>query len=225
MNVLLLGATGLIGQHCLDALLAAPQVDMVIAPTRRPLALQNDKLQNNLVDFDRLDQYPDMFAVDVILCCLGTTMKQAGSRANFRKVDFEYCRNAAVLGRAHGASAFLLVSAIGASAGSPVYYSRIKGELERELRSLEYPYLSIYHPSMLLGDRSEFRFAEVLYSKLTPLIDLFMRGPLKPYHAIPARTVAQAMVNEALQLGDMLAGTSNVLIHDYENIVRLAQSN
>lgn len=224
MKVLLLGATGLIGHHCLEGLLAAPEVSQVIAPTRRTLPNKVAKLQNVLVDFDRLDEYPELFDVSSIICCLGTTMKQAGSRANFRKVDFQYCKDAAELGRAHRAKSFLLVSAIGAKATSPVYYSRVKGELEQKLRSLEYDYLSIYRPSMLLGERDEFRFAEVLYSKVTPLVDLFMRGPLKPYHAIQAKTVARAMVNEVLQMGELVPAGPKVQVHDYENIVKLAQS-
>ena len=224
MKVLLLGATGLIGQHCLERLLAAPAVSDVIAPTRRTLPNKNAKLRNVLVDFDRLDEYPELFDVSTILCCLGTTMKQAGSRENFRKVDYQYCIDAAELGRAHRARAFLLVSAIGANASSPVYYSRVKGELEKKLRTLEYDYLSIYRPSMLLGDRKEFRLGEAVYARITPLVDLFMRGPLKQYHAIEAKTVAQAMVNEALQLGDLIPAGPKVQVHDYENIVKLAQS-
>lgn len=224
MKVLLLGATGLIGHHCLQLLLSAPGVTQVIAPTRRTLPNKDARLQNVLIDFDRLDEYPELFDVDVILCCLGTTMKQAGSRENFRKVDYQYCRDAAELGRSHRARAFLLVSAIGASASSPVYYSRVKGELEQHLRSLEYDYLSIYRPSMLLGDRSEFRLGEALYARVTPLVDLFMRGPLKPYHAIQASTVARAMVNEALQLGRAVPVGPKVAVHSYENIVKLAQS-
>lgn len=224
MKVLLLGATGLIGHHCLDYLLTAPAVSQVIAPTRRTLPTQDSKLQNVLVDFDRLDEYPELFDVSTILCCLGTTMKQAGSRENFRKVDFQYCFDAAELGRAHRARAFLLVSAIGASASSPVYYSRVKGELEKKLRTLEYDHLSIYRPSMLLGHRDEFRLGEAIYSRITPVVDLFMRGALKPYHAIEGKTVARAMVNEALQLGETVPSGPKVLVHDYENIVKLAQS-
>lgn len=224
MKVLLLGATGLIGHHCLEYLLAAPAVSQVIAPTRRTLPNRDAKLRNLLVDFDRLDEYPELFDVSTILCCLGTTIKQAGSRENFRKVDYQYCVDAAELGRAHRAKAFLLVSAIGASASSPVFYSRTKGELERKLRSLEYDYLSIYRPSMLLGDREQFRLGEAIYARVTPLVDLFMQGPLKPYHAIKAQTVARAMVNEALQQGELIPAGPKVQIHVYENIVKLAQS-
>jgi len=224
MKVLLLGATGLIGRHVLEGLLAAPQVSELIAPTRRTLSNTHPRLRNVLIDFDRLDEYPELFDVTTIVCCLGTTMKQAGSKENFRKVDYQYCRDAAELGRAQRARAFLLVSAIGSSATSPVYYSRVKGELEQHLIELEYNHLSLYRPSMLLGERSEFRLGEKLFSKLTPLIDPFMRGPLRHYHAIPARTVAQAMVNECLALGEVIPQGPKVNVYPYDKIVKLAQS-
>ena len=224
MKVLLLGATGLIGHYCLEGLLAAPEVTQVIAPTRRTLPNKDAKLRNVLIDFDRLDEYPELFDVSTIVCCLGTTMKQAGSRENFRKVDYQYCRDAAELGRANRVKAFLLVSAIGASSTSPFYYSRVKGELERHLRSLQYDHLSLYRPSMLLGDRDEFRLGEVLYSKVVPLVDVFMRGPLQDYHAIPGKTVARAMVNETLALGEIVPAGPKVNMYAYEDIVKLAQS-
>ncbi len=227
MKVLLLGATGLIGHHALEGLLSASQISQVIAPTRRTLpatALNNSsKLRNVLIDFDRLDEYPELFDVTTILCCLGTTIKQAGSKEKFRKVDYQYCRDAAELGRAHRAKAFLLVSAIGSSVTSPFFYSRVKGELEQHLRDLEYNQLSIYRPSMLLGEREEFRLGEKIYSKITPLVDPFMRGPLRHYHAIQGKTVAQAMVNECLQLGEVIPPGPKVSIYSYDRIVKLAQ--
>ena len=97
MKVLLLGATGLIGRHCLLGLLKQAAVEEVIAPTRRNLSIKDKKLYNALVDFDRLDEYAELFQVDAIICCLGTTIKQAGSKANFKKVDYQYCVDAAEL--------------------------------------------------------------------------------------------------------------------------------
>lgn len=223
MKVLLLGATGLIGHHCLEGLLAAPGVAGIIAPTRRSLSIENAKLQNPPVDFDHLDQHPELFDVSAILCCLGTTMKQAGSKDSFRKVDYQYCIDAARLGRARGVKAFLVVSAIGASTSSSFFYSRVKGELERDLKALQYPHLSIYHPSMLLGEREEFRLGERLINLSVPLFNPLLRGPLQAYHAIPGQTVARAMVNEALALGDATAASPEVHVHAYRDIVRLAK--
>ena len=148
LTVLLAGATGLIGSHCLDYLLADPKVKKVIAPTRRTLSNTSKKLRNVLVDFDRLDEYEELYHCDAIICCIGTTIRQAGSKAAFKQVDLQYCLDIAELGRTYEAKAFYLVSAMGADPSSLFFYSRVKGELERHLIQLEYDYLSIYRPSL-----------------------------------------------------------------------------
>ncbi len=129
-KALLAGATGLIGGHVLDLLLADPAYGEVIALVRRPLDVEHDKLTGLVVDFDRLDEMPDPPAADDVFCCLGSTMKKAGSKAAFRKVDHDYVVATARLGLAGGARRFLLVSAVGAGASSRNFYSRVKGEAE-----------------------------------------------------------------------------------------------
>ena len=222
MKVLLLGATGLVGQFCLAQLLNSPAASEVIAPTRRSLQMLDRKLHNALVDFDRLDEYPELFDVDAILCCLGTTIKQAGSRDQFEKVDYEYCIEAAELGRTRCAKAFLLVSAVGASANSMVFYSRVKGKLESHLRSLEYPVLSIYRPSLLVGDRQQNRLGEELGGKLMGLLNPLLVGSMSQYRSIPAETVARAMVNECLQLESLSLKLPKVNLYTHQQIVKLA---
>lgn len=225
MKVLLLGATGLVGQHCMLSLLNKHCVESVVAPTRRTLGIKDRKVENVLVDFDRLDEYPELFQVDVILCCLGTTIKQAGSRENFKKVDFEYCMDAAELGRAQKAKSFILVSAMGASKNSLFYYSRVKGELEEHLKELEYHRLSIYQPSLLLGERDEHRAAESLASYVMPKINPFMVKKLEPYRAIAASTVAHAMVNECVSWNDQaVPNKPQVNIYTYPQIVALSEN-
>lgn len=223
LTVLLAGATGLIGSHCLELLLANPNVKKVIAPTRRTIANTSDKLRNVLVDFDRLDEYPELFECDAIICCIGTTSRQAGSKAAFRRVDFQYCADLAELGRSHTAKAFYLVSAIGADAGSLFFYSRVKGELERRLIQLEYDYLSIYRPSLLIGDRHETRLAESLGIRASKVINPFLSGSLAQYKAIPAESVAKAMVNECTLVGIPQEPGPHVNIYTHNKIVTLAQ--
>lgn len=224
MKVLLLGATGLIGQHCLKALLNEPRVEEVVAPTRRNLSIKNQKLYNALVDFERLDEYPELFNVDAIICCLGTTIKQAGSRANFRRVDYQYCADAADLGRAHNARSFLLVSALGASEGAPVFYSRVKGQLEAHLKDLQYTNLSIYRPSLLLGNRDQSRWGESIAAKVMPLVKPLLIGKMSDYRAIPGRWVAMAMVYECLQLANRTEQSARVNVYTYDDIARMAAS-
>ena len=222
MKVLLLGATGLVGQSCLHYLLHRPEVHEVVAPTRRSLQVRDRTLHNVLIDFDRLDEYPELFEVDAILCCLGTTIKQAGSRRNFEKVDYQYCLEAAELGRAQSVRAFYLVSAMGSSERSLVFYSRVKGKLESHLKSLEYPLLSIYHPSLLLGDRDQHRLGESMAARVMPVLNPMLVGSWKAYRAIEGDTVARAMVNECVANRSACPITPEVNLYSYDQIVKLA---
>lgn len=222
MNVLLMGATGLIGRHCLEHLLASSKVDKVVAPTRRTINNRNSKLRNVLIDFDSMDEYEELFDVDAIICCLGTTIKTAGSRSAFRKVDFQYALEAAQLGRSKKAKAFYLVSAVGADIKSPFFYSRVKGELETKLRQLEYGSLSIYRPSLLIGDREDKRRAEYFFGKAAGLANPLLSGRLSKYSAIKAEVVAKAMANECIFNGKGIGPSTRVNTYSYEKIVTLA---
>lgn len=189
---MVLGATGLVGRECVRQLLDDPSVARVIAVTRRPLSndVASAKLGVEVVDFDRLALRGDLFAVDQIFCALGTTIKQAGSQEAFRRVDFEYALAAAKLGVEHGAQDFLLVSALGASAKSRIFYNRVKGELEDALRTLPYRSVTIVRPSLLLGDRAQFRLGEQVGRRIGWLVP----GRFKP---VSARRVAAALANAA----------------------------
>lgn len=222
MKVMLLGATGLTGGKVLQGLLARKEVSQVVAPVRHRLPTLHDKLAQHEVDFDHLEAYAELFNVDVIVCCLGTTIKKAGSQDQFRKVDLGYPLKAAELGRAHDVRAFILMSAIGASSSSTIFYNRVKGELEDSLRALGYPYLSIYHPSLLLGDRKEQRTAEALGIKAMPLVNRLLLGPLDKYRGIEAQTVASAMVNEVCSLASEPAAERVIQVREYDDILQLA---
>lgn len=222
MKVLLLGATGLTGGLVLSGLLARDEVESVIVPVRKRLRSVHTKLHQQEMDFDRMEDHAGLFEVDVIICCLGTTIKKAGSQEQFRKVDYGYCLKAAVLGQAAGARAFILMSAIGSSSSSTIFYNRVKGELENSVKGLGYPYLSIYHPSLLLGSRPEHRLGEAIGAKAMPLINRVLFGPLEKYRGIEAETVASAMVNEVCNLASEPAAERVVQVRQYEDIVELA---
>jgi uncharacterized protein YbjT (DUF2867 family) len=189
---MVLGATGLVGGECLRLLLDDSGVSRVVALARRPLSdgSVSGKLRVEIVDFDRLASRGELFDVDQIFCALGTTIKQAGSQEAFRRVDLEYPLAAAKLGVEHGARHFLLVSAIGASARSRFFYNRVKGELEDALRTLAYRSITIVRPSLLLGDRPQFRLGEQIAKRI---------GWLAPgrYRPVPAIRVAEALVRAA----------------------------
>lgn len=190
MNILLAGATGLVGSLCLRRLLADASFTRVVALVRRPLPLQHPRLEQNIVDFSQLDEARELFKVDKLVCALGTTIRQAGSQERFREVDHNYPLQLARLGREQGARHFLIVSALGADAGSGVFYNRVKGEVETDVRALAYPQLTIVRPSLLVGERQEFRFGEEVGKRLAFLVP----GKYKP---VQADDVAKVLVETA----------------------------
>jgi uncharacterized protein YbjT (DUF2867 family) len=190
VTALLLGATGLVGRELLSLLLDDDGVRRVVVITRRPTGVRHAKLDEQVFDLDRMDAHADVFQVDRIFCALGTTIKQAGSQERFRVVDHDYPLAAARLGKAHGASHYLLVSALGANADSRIFYNRVKGEVERDVIALGYRSTTIARPSLLLGDRGEVRLGERIGAKLAWLT------PSK-YKPIEAKDVAMAMVRLA----------------------------
>lgn len=223
MKVMLLGASGLTGGLVLQGLLARDEITAVVAPGRRLLPIEHAKLEQQEIDFDRQEDLGDQFAVDAIICCLGTTLKKAGSREQFRRVDYGYPMKAAELGRAGGAKAFLLMSAIAASSSSTVFYNRVKGELEDAVKALGYSCLSIYQPSLLLGHREEHRTVEALGVRAMPLVNGILIGPLERFRGIRAETVAAAMVNEVCAFGREIPAAPVVRAHEYPDILALAR--
>lgn len=191
-STLLVGATGLVGAECLALLLADPAVARVVVLARRTLegVSASPKLVAHVVDFDHLESQADLFTADQMICCIGTTIGQAGSKERFRAVDFGIPFALAKLGAERGVRHFLLVSSLGAGAESRVFYNRVKGELEDALSALPFRSLSIVRPSLLLGDRREFRLGERIAQRLAFLM------PGK-YAAIRARDVAAALVRLA----------------------------
>ncbi|MBE0487322.1 MAG: NAD(P)H-binding protein, partial [Marinobacter sp.] len=218
-----LGATGLTGRMVVEKLLKHTGVSSVVVPVRRSLGLKSPKLAEHLVDFDALESHSEIFKVDALVCCLGTTIKKAGSQEAFRKVDYEYAHRAAKLARAAGVNRLILMSAIGASAQSTVFYSRVKGELEDAVRGLGFDYLSIYHPSLLLGDRKEHRTGEAIGMAVMPLANRALIGPLQKYRAIEAEVVAAAMVNELIESAEAKDSRPVINVREYDDIRRLAK--
>lgn len=196
-RALLAGATGLIGDHLFDLLLADETYAAVTALVRRPLEREHDKLDARIVDFDRLEETAEPPQVDDAFCCLGSTMKKAGSKAAFRKVDHDCVVAFARLALAGGARRFLLVSAVGSSPSAMSFYSRVKGEAEASVAALDFPALHIFQPSILIGERRESRPGERLGTAAAGALNGFLLGPLRPFRGIRAETVAAAMVSAA----------------------------
>ena len=196
-TALVAGATGLVGSHVLDQLLADAAWSHVVTVGRRSAPIRQDKLEQRIVDLGALEAVADLPHADDVFCCLGTTIKQAGSQAAFRRVDDEFVLNLARAGLRIGAKQFLLVSAIGANPQSRVFYSRVKGEVEAAVRKLPYRAVQIFRPGLLLGERHEFRLGERIFMIAAPLIQLLLVSRLRRYRSIKASDVARAMVGIA----------------------------
>ena len=217
-TALLVGATGLVGGHCLELLLQDDAWEQVAVLGRREIGTTHRKLVQRVVDFDRLVGLDNVPRVDDVFCCLGTTMKHAGSEAAFRRVDFTYVQELAQLASRHRASQFLLVSALGADRRSRVFYSRVKGEVEDAVRKLPFDGVHIFRASLLLGERRESRPGERLAILVGRALGFMFVGPLGRYRPIAARTVAAAMIRTAKD------ATRGVHVYESDRIRRLAAS-
>lgn len=193
MRLLILGATGLVGGHALDLALADPRFETVTAPTRRPLA-PHPKLDAPIVDFEAFNPGAPYWTADAVLCALGSTIRKAGSQEAFRRIDHDYPLAVARMADARGASTFALNSALGADANSRIFYSRVKGELERDLQGVGFASLTFVRPGLIGGERDEPRTAERAAS-----IVLGALGPLLPqaWRINPARSIATALIEAA----------------------------
>jgi len=190
---LIAGASGLVGSACLQELLRSREHDRVIALVRRPLRVTNAKLAEITSDADHPGDLPPMPGA-VVFCAIGTTIRKAGSQAAFRRVDYDYPLEIAKRSLRAGASHFVLVSSVGASAGSGTFYLRVKGELEDAIAALGFRSLHILRPSILMGDRPESRPAERAGIALARLIQPLLVGGLSVYRPIDAADVGRAMV-------------------------------
>ena len=198
-TALLLGATGLVGSHCLDLLLDSGHYTAVRALTRSPLGRRHPRLSEVRIDLEEMDGRPELFGVDDVFCCLGTTMARAGSEEAFRRVDHDYPLRAAELATTEGADQFLLVSAVGADPQSRIFYNRVKGEVEGAVKRLPFRAVWLLRPSLLLGERSELRVGEKVAAAVAlPLAPLLV-GRLRRYRPVAGRDVAAAMVRLALE--------------------------
>ncbi len=190
-KALIAGASGLVGGHCLRYLLQDDEYDAVVSIGRSLLPVSHSKLTQLVVDFDHLGEHGEALAADVVFCCLGTTLRQAGSREQFRKVDFEYVVRLAQLAKQQQARQFVVLSSMGADADAVFFYARVKGDTEKALTGLNYRSLHILRPASLAGDRREFRLGERISLLLLKAVQ-----PLLPrkYRPIEAQTVAKAML-------------------------------
>lgn len=199
-TLLVVGTTGLVGTAVRRQARDDPRVGRVVALSRRPLDTATEAdgqatLENHVLDFGDLPADAPWWAVDAVICTLGTTMAKAGSKRAFRRVDYDYPLAVARHARAAGTPAFVLNSALGASARSPFVYSRTKGELEQDLRACHYPSLTFVRPGLIGGQRNEHRPMEQLAVHTS---QTFARVLPRRLRVNPAERVAAALLEAAL---------------------------
>ncbi|MFT4759667.1 MAG: hypothetical protein ACI9XO_002495 [Paraglaciecola sp.] len=212
---LVFGATGLIGGYLLNHLLDHPAYAKVITFGRSKSEIAHPKLTEEIVDLDQPELFTGRIKGDEIFCCLGTTRSKAG-KEGFYKVDYTYCFNAAKMGKENGISQFLLISSVGADAGSTFYYSKVKGKIENAVKALNYPATHILQPSLLLGERKESRLGESIAQKVWRVIDKVAGNVFGKYSPIEGETVAQAMIYAAQ------SEVSGVQIYDSQELENMA---
>jgi len=202
-TALVVGATGLVGRYLLSELLANGNYEKVVAFVRTSIDLHHPDFEQVVVDFDSLEQIN--FSVDDVYCCLGTTIRKAGSKEAFRKVDLSYPILIARLALKVGAQSYGIVTSMGADSRSRFFYNRVKGEVENELNALAYKRLLILRPSMLLGDREEVRWGEGVAKIFMRLLSFVI--PIN-YKAVHGGKVARAM---RMKMEDTKLGTEVLL--------------
>ena len=211
-TALIVGSTGLTGSHCLKYLLYNNQYSRIIKLTRRHVNTEHEKIIEQIVNFDKLESYKEYIKADDVFCCLGTTIKKAGSKEAFRKVDFEYPYQVGKIALANGAKRMFMVSALGANDQSFVFYNQVKGEVENVIAELGFEAVHIFRPSLLLGNRTEHRRGESIAVSLYAMMEKMMLGPLAKYKGIEAKVVAKVMVAVATkEYKGMLRGLGEIL--------------
>lgn len=198
-KAILLGASGLIGSRLLELLLNSNSFNEVTVLVRKSLGINHEKLTEVITDFSELTPLNSIISGDIIFSCLGSTKNKTPNLKDYKRIDHDIPLQIAKFGKENNVSQFHLVSALGANSQSSVFYSKMKGQTEEELKQLGFISTFIYQPSLLRGERKEKRFFEKLTLKITKYIDPLLTGSLKKYRSIKVETVAQAMLNQSLK--------------------------
>ena len=210
-SALLLGASGLVGSEVLSLSLESDLYNKIVIVVRSPLTIKHNKLVEKIIDFD-MPKWEEIFPVDHVYCCLGTTIKKAGSKTNFIKVDHDYPLAFATAAKKWESSVFSVITAAGVSPESKIFYNNVKGQLEKKLKSLELFSTLIFRPSLLLGERKEFRLGEKIGSGIAKVTSWMTP---KTYRAIHCKAVAKAMLAESFSNKTGFNIISNKAMHRF----------
>lgn len=219
-DAVIFGSSGLTGSFLLSELVKSPAYATVLSIGRRKDDHTVEKVtQWSLDEIDLSKKHPDLH-IDKCFICLGTTIKKAGSKQNFEYVDFTLVVQAATFAHNHGAQQLYVISAIGADAKSPWFYSKVKGKTEIALCKIPYKEIHIFRPSLLLGDRNEHRTGESFAIRVYQIAEPFVAGLLGKYRPIPAWQLAKGM----LKCSILPPANSSPAVYHYKEIKQLLNS-
>jgi uncharacterized protein YbjT (DUF2867 family) len=193
-TALVAGASGLVGSHLLQQLLGDPDYVLIKSISRKKLDYNHPKIEEIIVDFANMDEVAGKLKADHVFCCLGSTMKKAGSKEAFRMIDHDYPLKLAEISKSNGASTFAIVTADGANPRSLFFYNRVKAEVETDIGKLDFEHYVILRPSIIIGNRKEKRAIEELGIRVVELLQYFLHGPLKRYRGNNASHIACTML-------------------------------
>ena len=196
-RAVLFGATGFVGSYILQELLQHPDYEQVTAVTRKDLGRKAPRLKTIVADQQSLPAHKEALAGDDIFIAIGTTKKKTPDQREYYAIDHGYPVLAASLAREKGATALFLVSAVGANPDARVFYTRTKGEAERDILALDFAHTHIFRPSIIMGERPEHRSMEKVLVAACHVLNPFIAGSLQRYRGIPAKDIAKAMINAA----------------------------
>lgn len=193
-TAIILGATGLTGNHLLQQLLNNEEYEKVKVLTRKEVRYNHPKLEEHIIDLLKLDDYADIFKGDVVFCCIGTTRAKTPDKEVYRAIDYGIPVEAARLAKENNINQYIVISALGADVNSKVFYNRLKGEMERDVIAQEIPQTYIMRPSLIVGNRKEKRTGEDISKHVMQALDFAIPKRYKP---IQAKVIAQAMIKIA----------------------------
>ncbi len=213
-SALVLGSSGLIGSLLLEKLFNHPDYSTIVTIVRKPQEINHPKLIEIVTDFNSEINLDEIQQIDSIFSCLGTTRKKTPDLDAYHKIEVDIPNQFAKLGNQKGLTRFHYISAVGANANSSNFYLKMKGEAEETLQKNTIKQLFLYRPSLLIGNRAEYRLAENISAKVFPLINIFLRGNISKYKSIEAEKVAQSLIEN-----DLHSTSNKVSILHYNEII------
>lgn len=193
-TAIILGATGLTGGKLLELLLNDPNYTKIKLFSRSSVGISDPKIEEYLGDMFNLNDFKGQFTGEEVFCCIGTTKSKTPNKEFYKKIDFGIPKSAALLAKENGIKTFIVISALGANAKSPIFYNRIKGQMEEAVLQMQISKTHILQPSLIGGKREERRIGEWIFKQLMKVANLVMAGPLKKYKSIHPISIAKAMV-------------------------------